>query len=40
MKNEEGALSLTETGLFVGRELHKVRTGAGRGAVVIDEAQM
>lgn len=34
------ALGLTETRLFVGRKLHKVWTGAGRGAVVTDETQM
>lgn len=33
-------LSLTKAGLFVGGKLHKVWTGAGRGAVVIDETQM
>lgn len=33
-------LWLTKTRLFVGRKLHKVWTGAGRGAVVIDETQM
>lgn len=33
-------LGLTKTRLFVGRKLHKVWTGAGRGAVVIDETQM
>lgn len=31
---------LTKAGLFVWRKLHKMRTGAGRGAVVIDETQM
>lgn len=33
-------LPLTKARLFVGRELHQVWTGAGRGAVVIDETQM
>lgn len=39
-EHEKKVASLTETGLFVGRQLHKVWTGAGRSAVVIDEAQM
>lgn len=30
----------TEARVLVGRELHEVRTGAGRSAVVIDETQM
>ena len=32
--------SLTEAGLFVGRKLHEMWTGARRGAVVIDETQV
>lgn len=36
----EKVFPLTKAGLFVGRKLHEVRTGAGGCAVVIDETQM
>lgn len=39
-ENKEVVFWPTEARLLVGRELHEVRTGAGRSAVVINETQM
>lgn len=38
--NKDVGSGPTKARLLVGRKLHEVWTGAGRGTVVIDEAQM